>query len=440
MSLHMSRETLRRITKSSALVAGATALTFALSILSLAINARALGAQQFGLLAVVQAYFAFVSGLITFDNWQPVIRLGIRSPKRIGLIIGSAVALDLAACAVGATVALIGLVAFRHALGIGEQSQLPLFLYAVSMLTCLGGTPKGLFRLEGNFGLLAMNQLTFGALLLASSIGLWYFKASLDEYLIVFAVITAFPAVSIFIRMLIALRRRGIAIANPFGTPSRRRFFRQFFRMATGNGMLSTLLSSRHQVALFVVSSILGSSAAGLYAVASRCANAFTRMAAPLNHVLFPEILKLARERDPLSVRSAMRRAAVGLVFVCLALVVVASATSTLIVTATAGREFAGAADLFCLLLVAEIALWFGYYLNPIILHTSGQMPILKANAVLAILTCVAAAAFAQAFGLLGVGVALISGAISTCCVLYALAESGVRDALRKHPMQAAHV
>lgn len=440
MSLSMSRETFRRITKSSALVAGATALTFAFSLLSLAINARALGAHQFGLLAVVQAYFAFVSGLTTFDNWQPVVRLGVRSPKRISLIISSGLALDVAATAAGAVLATLGLLAFRHVLGIDVDAGLALYFYAVSMLTCLGGTPKGYFRLKGRFDVLATNQLAFGLLLLVSSLGLWLAGASLETYLYVFAVITAFPAVSILARMLLMMRREGLAVTNPFASPSRRHFFRHVLRLATGNSILSTLLTSRHQVALFIISSIVGSSAAGLFAVATRCANAFTRMVVPVNQVLFPELLKLASEGDPVSVRRSMRRTAVGLVIVGLALGMLASMSSTLIVTVAAGREFSGAADVFWLLLVAEVALWFGYYFNPIILHTSGQMPILKANGFLAILTFLAATAFAHQFGILGVGVALMAGAICNCATLYALAEVGVRQTIQKRPIHPAHV
>lgn len=436
----MSNETVRRLTKSSAIATGATGISFVCSMAALALNARALGASDFGLLAVVQAYFAFISGLATFDNWQPVVRLGVRSPARIGLILGSTVSLDLIASAAAAAVAVTGLLTFGGPLGIERDHSLPLYFFCISLLAGVGGTPKGYFRLKGRFDILAMNQLSFALLLLCSSFALWYWGASLDIYLVAFAILTAIPGVSIFIRMLLSLHAEGIAVLNPFISASRRRYFKRVLHLSSGNSILSTLLTSRHQVALFIVSSMVGTSAAGLFAVAIRCANAFTRIAAPINQVLFPELLKMVSERDPILVRRSMRKAALGFLVFCIALSALAFFASEQIVVLVAGAEFSAADDIFAVLLVAEIALWFGYYFNPIILHTAGQSPMVKSNAAVMVFTCAASLVLAKVAGALGVGFALLAGSILTCAGLYLLAEQGVGKAVAKQTLDATHV
>ncbi len=397
------------------------------SFSAMALNARSLGTQQFGLLAVVQAYFAFLGGLATFDNWQPVVRLGLRAPKSLGLIIGSSLTLDLIACATAVLVAMTGLGLFLSLMDINHQAVLPIIVYGTSLLAGVGGTPKGYFRLEGRFDVLAMNQVAYNVLFLVAAAVLWYEGASLDTYFIVFAFVAAFPGVSLLCRMLLSMWTKGCAVRNPFSFASGRRFFRHFLRIAIGNSAISTLQTSRHQIALFIVSLMAGSAAAGLFAVGARCANAITRLVSPLNQVLFPEILRMAGEQDPMVLRDSMRRTVITLTALCAAVAAMGVIMSKYVVNLAAGSGYEAAADLFALLLTAEIALWLGYYFNPIILYAAGQTPLLKVNLTLMLLTVIVSVMFAHFLGALGVALALAIGGVGTFAALYKIASHSLR-------------
>jgi hypothetical protein len=111
-------EGIQRIVRGSFTVVSATSITFACSLIALALNTRVLGVEQFGKLALIQAYFSLISGLTAFDNWQPVVRLGVRAPGKIGLVLGCGVSLDICASVAAALISTLGMVVFADALGI----------------------------------------------------------------------------------------------------------------------------------------------------------------------------------------------------------------------------------------------------------------------------------------------------------------------------------
>jgi O-antigen/teichoic acid export membrane protein len=254
----------------------------------------------------------------------------------------------------------------------------------------VSGTPKGYFRLEGRFGLLAFNQICTGLLQLVSSIVLWLLDAPFETYLVVFgtgAVLTRPVAVYPHADQ---LRQRGIRIVRPWGAPSRRRYFKTVLRMTGGNSILSTLTTSRHQISLFVISVLAGTAATGLFAAASRCANAMNRALVPISQVIFPEILRLHVDRSVLEVRRTMNRITLVIAICALGIVAASALVGPWVVNLVVGREFADAAPIFTVLLAAEVTLWASFHFNPFLLNTVGQTPLLRLGLAifLAILAC----------------------------------------------------
>jgi len=416
----------------------ATAVTFACSLVALGLNARALGMEEFGRLALVQAYISFVSGLMTFDNWQPVVRLGLRSPKKLGLVIGSGMILDVCASTAAATVAAVGVLLFSGPLGFETALILPTLVYCSSLLAGLAGTPKGYFRLAGRFDMIAQNQIANGLLQVGSAVVLWHLGAPIQAYLVVLGIISAAPGVSFLVRMIVELRRERVAIVNPLATLSRRRYFKTFLRLASGNSILSSLVTSRHQVALFIVSAVAGSAATGLFAVASRCANAFARFVIPINQVIFPEIMRHARERRASEVRGAMRAMTLIAAFAALVLASLGMPASEVIVTVAGGAEFAGAAKIFSVLFLTEIVLLASVHFNPIILNAIGQRPLLILNLTIGTMTTLAALGLAREWGAIGVASAMLGGTICTYLALYLMVERCLGIAVRREMLVEA--
>lgn len=419
----LRRSRLATIWRASALVTFGVAISAVCSLVTLGLNARALGATQFGMLALIQAYVSFIGGLTTFDNSLPVVRLGIRSPKRLGLIIGAGITLDTLAAFVAASIAVSGMLLSIGIAGMSSEHTGAALVYSLSLLANIGGTAKGYFRLAGRFDVLVKNQITNSLLLVVCSALLWVGSAPFHAYLIVFGVLNAAPGLSIMLRMVLAMRREGTPIHFPLLSNSRRRYLKAFSRLAGGNSILSTIVTSRYQVALFIVAATLGATATGLFAAAVRCASALTRFVMPINHVIFPEILRYADTSTPIQLRNAMRRATF---FVFTGAVVIAAGgtlVSKQVVVLVAGEAFASAADIFSLLLIVEVTLWAGLHFSPIIIQSVGQRPLLVLNATAGIITAVAAWWIAARTGSLGVAAVMVCGGIVNILGLYFMAE-----------------
>jgi O-antigen/teichoic acid export membrane protein len=248
----------------------------------------------------------------------------------------------------------------------------------------------------------------------AAAIILWYLEAPFEAYLTMIALLNAYPGISLLLQMLLSLKGTHQVMTNPLRSRSGTRFFRVFLRIASGNSLLSTLATSRHQIALFIVATLSGGSASGLFAVASRCSNAITRFAAPLNQIMFPEVMRLLGSARTAEIKGTIRRITVSVALGALTLMVVGVLGSQIIVTAAAGQDFVTAAPMFALLLVAELTLVAGVHFTPIILAEVGQRPLLILNSAIAAAMYLAAMGLGSYVGPAGVAVGLLAGAACT--------------------------
>ncbi|MER9652398.1 lipopolysaccharide biosynthesis protein [Mesorhizobium sp. M0152] len=368
----------RRVVRDATLTTSSSAVAALCSILALALNARSLGPGDFGTLAVTQAYATFISGLCTFESWQPVIRLCAKSRRRLGPAASCGIALDISAALFATVVAIGGILLFGEAIGVSRDNRLLAAIYSLTLLASLSGTPKGMLRLDGRYDVIAGNQVAQGAAMVIVSLVLWAVDASLLAYVTVLAAAGAFYNLTLFVRLLFRARRENIGLFNPLGSRSRRRFFRIFLAMATGTSLVSTLVGARRHVGLFLVASLLGEVAAGSYSVASRLATMVSRLTGPLNQVIFPEIARLSNAEPPDRLFRLNNHVTVLSACAAGGMTVVAILLQKVVVLLAVGAAYAEAPQLFAILFAAECFGLAGMHFNPLIQVLAGTKPLLK--------------------------------------------------------------
>ncbi len=94
---------------------------------------------------------------------------------------------------------------------------------AFSLFGGMAGTPKGFFRLNGQYNILVGNQVTQGLALVVASAILWAIDAALATYVVVFAIIAATYNLSLLVRMLVHIKKARIQISNPLRSKPARR-------------------------------------------------------------------------------------------------------------------------------------------------------------------------------------------------------------------------
>lgn len=410
--------TVSRIFRNLTLLLGSSGVVGACSIVTLAFNTRSLGAHDFGVLSLIQAYVALVSNLSSFESWQPVVRLGIRLPRRLEMTLASGLLLDFGAACVAAVSAVACVLAFGQVFGIDEQYQRLAAIYSISLLAGVAGTPKGFFRLRHDFKVLAGNQAALAIAMMLASVVLWWIDARLTAYVVAFAVIAATYNLSLAARMLIVLRREGMSLPFALSSKAERRHLGIMFRMATGNSVLSSLLLSRRHIALFVVGHILGEAAAGVYSVAAKLVASVSKFALLLNQVVFSEVMGGAREVEP----ERWRRMVFGIS--CIGLLVamcLAGAGFFLgvpLVDLAGGAEYRDAAAVFSLLFLAECIGLAGIHFNPIIQHEAGTWPLVRYSAIGLAIFLSAGIALCLEVGTLGAAMGVVISSVVTYALM----------------------
>lgn len=417
----MFATSIRKLVLDSSVVTLATGVSLVCSMLSLGFNTRALGVAFFGQLALVQALVSFISGLTTFDNWQPIVRLGIRSPRRLGLVITSGIALDVGASMAAAAVAGACLLFFLKPLGLGNVQPSALIPFELSLLVGLSGTPKGYFRLRGEFAKVAQNQIAIALLQLGFSVILWYFSQPFDAYLVAFGLLACIQNLSLFLQMLVSLKASGLAVPFPWSSPSRRRYFRVILRLAIGNSILSTLATSRNQINLFVVSGLGGEVAAGLFAVAARCAGTFSRFFAPLGQIAYPEVMRLHDGIPAQRARVAMTRITIIAGVGAMLLALVGAVAAREVVWAIGGNKFLAASTPFRFSFAAELLIWASFHFNPYLVAAMGQKVLIKIGLLSSGLAVAVTAILAPHFGATGGALGVLTGAASAYLMSFAV-------------------
>lgn len=401
------------------------------AVLALALNARALGVRDFGILALVQAYAAMISSLATFESWQPVIRLGVKSRLRLGLTLSSGILLDVCAALVATAVAIGGILLFSPAVGIADGDRELALIYSLSLLAGVAGTPKGFFRLTGRYSVLVGNQITQGLALLFASAALWFFEAGLDTYVICFAIIAAAYNFSLFIRMLVHMRRDGIALVNPLRSILARRYMRHVLRMALGTSLLSTLWNMRRNLSLFLVGALIGPAATGVFAVGSKLANMVNRISGSLNQVLFPEIVKITHSNSGSDAARLTWRLSAIAASIAVALAAFAYLVREPIVLLAAGPGYQGAGTIFGLLFLAECIGLAGLHLNAVIQGLRGTGPLLFISTGALLLFFALSVVLTGPLGANGVAVASVAGAMLMYLAMLITAGLELRGASR---------
>lgn len=419
-----------RAAKQISILLGASGVSAACGVISLSLNARGLGLQDFGILSLILAYSALVGGIAAFETWQPIIRLGVRAPRLLGRTLSAGMLLDISAALVATLVAIGGTYVLGDWTGVPEDHLALARIHALSLLFGVAATPKGYFRLVERFGVLARNQLNLAFATLAASLILWVIEAGLTAYVITFAAISALYNLTLLVHMILAVRRDALQLSLPFSSRRGWRVLRLMLGGATGNSLLSTLVAGRRHLSLLIVGSLLGETAAGLFSVSARLASIVSRFSNLATQVLFKTVLQAAKETDPHLWRRRILRLTGAGTIAALALSVAGALCGGILLTIVFGSGYEGATPVFAGLFAAECVGLAGLHLNPVIQQKAGTGPIVLISAIALLVNVAGTIVFGFFLGVAGVGLAAFVAAVLGLILMGLQADRLMRNAI----------
>jgi O-antigen/teichoic acid export membrane protein len=287
----------RRVRAVGHLLTG-TSATVALSLVTIALAARALGPEQYGILALILTLGQACERLLSFQSWQPLIRYGatlegperrddLRSLYKFGLL------LDLAGSGAAWATASLLLVCGHFLFAIPWLTVSIGLVFMVSLLFNLNGTSTAIFRLENRFRTSARLQVLSAVIRLAASVLAFKLGAGLFGFVLVWTVTQAFQSLLNIIVSLNLLRQRGItrvAQASVAGISTR---FPKLWQFTWGANVSLTIWASAQQLDTLIVGWLADPAAAGMFQIAKRVSRVVQQVGSQVEAVVYPDLSRM---------------------------------------------------------------------------------------------------------------------------------------------------
>jgi O-antigen/teichoic acid export membrane protein len=398
-------ELLRRLVRNAGYLVSGNVVAAGLGLVALALTARALGPELLGLLALIEAYAALVDRLLRLEPWQALIKYGADALERerhgdFRNLLKYGVLIDVCGAAISAGAAAGAVLVVGPWLGWSDDTVTMASIYSLILVCHVSATPIAVLRLFDRFAVFAGLEIATAAaravvcaIALAAGAGLWTFVLlTMAVHLVRHATLVAVAWRE--------LRRRGYGDFLKGRARGIARAFPGIWSFMLSLKATVTIRRSTGDLDVLLIGALLDPAAVGLYHVAKRFGDATLKIGVPIQQAIFPDTARLWARREIRRLRQGVFQ--IDLLTGGLAACVLAGVAlnTDLVLRLTVGPDYADAAILVILQLLATTTALFGTALRPVLLSMGLQILLLK---IVIVSTLAFYATLAIALPLLGV-------------------------------------
>jgi O-antigen/teichoic acid export membrane protein len=283
----------RLLLKNSSYLTAAQIVSAIAGTATVAFAGRALGVQLFGMLVLISSYAALISSISKFQAWQMIVRYGGKAlaadaPQEFKAAAGFALGLDAATGVVGMIAGMLLVPWLGPLFGISHGYLGVAMLYCTLIPTIASATPEGTLRTLNRFDLLAWQGSIYAIVRGALAGLLWAIHASFDAFVLLWWATSLGGDLWLWLLTWRELRARDLL--RGIRPTLRPKTLAGAWRFAIHTNLYTTLLSGGRMITPLIIGGVMGPSAAGLYRIASRAANALRKPADLLMKVYYPQI------------------------------------------------------------------------------------------------------------------------------------------------------
>ena len=402
-----------------------------LSVAYVALAARALGVEGFGLLVLLHSLVLSVAQFSRFQTWQAVMKFGAEAVERRdsdffrGLTV-FAVRLDVASALVALAVLSFGMGTFAELLGLPEallpQARVYAFLVVVMVL---GSAPLGVLRLFDRHDLSSWQTIIEPLVRVVGAAFLFFNDGTLPDYIVVWFAASVASEIATWLMAIAVLRAHALV-------PSRAEFFGRgvrlpagMWRFVIGTNINSTLNLGNAQLGILLAGWLLGPSGAGYYRIAKQFADVLIKPSSKLLvPAIYTDMAELTAKGDGATREHVVRRsvavAGLAALGVFLVLVFFGKALITLLV----GAEYTTVYATMLWLALAGLLAILAFPFEPLLV-SAGRVRATVITRLSAIVVFFAAFyVLGSRYGLVGTGMATAINAGITTTLFYCFGHS----------------
>jgi O-antigen/teichoic acid export membrane protein len=340
-------------------LASGKAVAGLLSLVYLAIAARTLGAEGYGVLVLVNAYAVLIGSLVAFSGFHGVVRYGALAIERgdraalaqivrfMGVV---ELAFGLAAIAVAAVLAPV----VGPRLGWPPEAVRIAVPYGLAVLATVRATPQGLLQLANRFDLIGLHTLVSPVVRLAGVLIAWMLDGGLAAYLSVWLASSVAEGAVMWLMAGTAWRRllSGEPLGGPWRSAARDNHGLAHFITVTNFDI--TLRELAPQLVPLTVGWMMGPGAAGLFALAQRATSVLQQPALLVANGAYSVFADLAARGGGRAFAQAVWRSAGLMAAVATAIIVALAYVGDRLLVWIGGGSFSGGGSLLLLVALAR--------------------------------------------------------------------------------------
>lgn len=410
---------MRRLFGNAGILLGGKTVNAIAGLAGLAIAARALGVEQFGILVLIHTFTQAIGEIAKFQSWQAVLRYGTPAlaEGRKGdfqRLLRFTIFLDGGSAVAGMFLSVaVAWVAGPHFDWPAEQMPAAL-LYVTSVLFMVQATPTGVLRLIDRFDIQSI-QSTLGAIIRMVGGGLvWVLGGGMVGFLIAWYVATAVAGIYLIWAGWRELGKRGLLEGFTWrgdGTPLTQGFD-DIWRFVWSTNLSSTLELAYTHIGTLAVGWMLGPKDAALFRIARQLGEALAKPAKLLIPAIYPELARMTAAGEHQAMRALVLRSATLAGAGAMLALVICWLVGEFALRVIIGPEFVPAFPVMMWLVAAAVLGIWSFPLEPVLVsggeaHTALKVRIWTTLAYLPVLLLAI-----DQYGLIGAGWARVFSAI----------------------------
>ncbi len=393
------------------------------SLVYLALAARSLGIEQFGIFALILSYGQAAANLAQFQSWQTVVRYGAihdaaDAPDKLRRVVVFAALLDLGAAMAGAALAVAGAYLIGSEFGWSRDEQDIAALFSLSLLFGLRGAPTGILRLFDRFDIAAYAETVLPAMRLAGAVLAWLLDASIAGYLAAWAAAELVTTLAVWWASLREVRRRKLRhVPGPIltGVVTENE---GLWRFAWTTNFTTSLNLVWKQFPVLAVGWFVDAVAAGGFRIATQLAGALNKPTVALARAIYPEFARLAVTSGHEISRAVNRTCLIGGVAGLVALAMVAI-FGQLALGLIGGEAYMFVYPALIILAVAAAFELAGVAIEPALVALGRPGQVLGVRAIVAGIYALALVIMVQAHDSMGAAIATAGSSFLLVALLY---------------------
>lgn len=376
-------ETLRRRLKNVGHLLTGNFAGSLIGLVAFALTARALGPVDYGALALTYAYTRAIERLVTFQSWQPLIKYGaglqdagrrddLKALLKFGLV------LDLSGAAAAWSVAIVLALVAAPLLAWSDDTLFLVLLYSTVLLFHVSGMPMAVLRLAGRFQVVAYGQVANSVVRLLLCGAAFVLGGGFLVFAAIWIAMQVMGSLTFLWFAFRELRRqdvRGLWRAPLRGITRR---FPGLWGFSWSTNLSLTVRSSAQEFDTLLVGALADPASAGLYHIAKRVGRLAQQVGAQVQAVLYPDVARLWARQALAEFRRAVLQVEILLAAFGVGCFLFFLVTAEPLLRWTAGPQFAGAAPLLVVQMLAVTMTLAGSGLRSALLAMGRQQQVLS--------------------------------------------------------------